>query len=81
MIEPPSQSSLLDATMKIPGVVATGVPGAGGYDAVFSLCLTESSAVAVTRLWESWCEDGMRVSVLESRNDVQGGLRIETEIE
>jgi len=34
-IEPEEQSKLADATMKLPGVVAAGVPGAGGYDALF----------------------------------------------
>ena len=34
-IEPDEQSALADATMKLPGVVAAGVPGAGGYDALF----------------------------------------------
>jgi len=34
-VEPDSQTALADATMKLPGVVAAGVPGAGGYDALF----------------------------------------------
>ena len=34
-IEPDEQSALADATMKLPGVVAAGIPGAGGYDALF----------------------------------------------
>ena len=34
-VEPDEQSKLADATMKLPGVVAAGVPGAGGYDALF----------------------------------------------
>ncbi|KAL7545872.1 hypothetical protein ACHAWF_009224 [Thalassiosira exigua] len=34
-VEPDEQSALADATMKLPGVVAAGVPGAGGYDALF----------------------------------------------
>jgi len=34
-VEPDSQTTLADATMKLPGVVAAGVPGAGGYDALF----------------------------------------------
>jgi hypothetical protein len=38
-IEPPQQTRLADATMALPGVVACGVPGAGGYDAVYALVL------------------------------------------
>lgn len=34
-VEPDVQSTIADATMKLPGVVAAGVPGAGGYDALF----------------------------------------------
>ena len=34
-VEPEGQTALADATMKLPGVVAAGVPGAGGYDALF----------------------------------------------
>lgn len=34
-VEPDAQSALADATMRLPGVVAAGVPGAGGYDALF----------------------------------------------
>ena len=36
-IEPDEQSALADATMKLPGVIAAGVPGAGGYDALFAI--------------------------------------------
>ncbi|KAL3802992.1 hypothetical protein HJC23_008971 [Cyclotella cryptica] len=34
-IEPDKQTELADATMKLPGVISAGVPGAGGYDALF----------------------------------------------
>merc|ERR1712157_38680 len=34
-IEPDKQTKLANETMKLPGVVAAGVPGAGGYDAMF----------------------------------------------
>ena len=34
-VEPDEQSLLADETMTLPGVVAAGVPGAGGYDALF----------------------------------------------
>lgn len=36
-IEPESQTQLCDATAELPGVVAAGVPGAGGVDAIFAL--------------------------------------------
>lgn len=36
-IEPDSQTLLCDATADLPGVVAAGVPGAGGVDAIYAL--------------------------------------------
>ncbi len=43
-IEPPAQTELLDATERVPGCVLAGVPGAGGYDAVFALVIADSPA-------------------------------------
>jgi hypothetical protein len=51
-IEPPPQTTLLDKTMSLPGVVCAGVPGAGGYDAIFALCIAES----LSRLQTLWTE-------------------------
>ncbi|KAF6148646.1 hypothetical protein GIB67_042605 [Kingdonia uniflora] len=52
LIEPESQTQLLDSTMKIEGVLLAGVPGAGGFDAVFAVTLGESSS-KVTNMWSS----------------------------
>lgn len=38
-IEPPAQTALADATLALPGVIAAGVPGAGGFDALFALAV------------------------------------------
>ncbi|XP_039122612.1 LOW QUALITY PROTEIN: phosphomevalonate kinase, peroxisomal [Dioscorea cayenensis subsp. rotundata] len=51
-IEPESQSRLLDATMSMKGVLLAGVPGAGGYDAVFAIILGESTGT-VSDAWSS----------------------------
>uniref|UniRef100_A0A0E0KBD8 phosphomevalonate kinase n=1 Tax=Oryza punctata TaxID=4537 RepID=A0A0E0KBD8_ORYPU len=51
-IEPESQTQLLDATMNMEGVLLAGVPGAGGFDAVFSVILGEASDV-VAKAWSS----------------------------
>uniref|UniRef100_A0A0E0NSK0 phosphomevalonate kinase n=1 Tax=Oryza rufipogon TaxID=4529 RepID=A0A0E0NSK0_ORYRU len=51
-IEPESQTQLLDATMNMEGVLLAGVPGAGGFDAVFSVILGEASD-AVAKAWSS----------------------------
>ncbi|GAA5895553.1 phosphomevalonate kinase [Sporobolomyces salmoneus] len=69
-IEPPSQTKLLDAVSEIEGVVGAGVPGAGGFDAIWVLCLTPPSSSTSTaestplekveRLLKSWTEMSVR---------------------
>nr|AOV62771.1 phosphomevalonate kinase [Morus alba] len=51
-IEPESQTQLLDATMNMEGVLLAGVPGAGGFDAVFAVTLGDSSN-HVIKSWSS----------------------------
>ncbi|QHO16289.1 uncharacterized protein DS421_10g302370 [Arachis hypogaea] len=51
-IEPESQTKLLDATLNFEGVLLAGVPGAGGFDAVFAVTLGDSSS-NVTKTWSS----------------------------
>lgn len=52
-IEPPIQTKLLDETMKVNGVLLAGVPGAGGYDAVFAITLGQSPRDQVEQEWNS----------------------------
>lgn len=51
-IEPESQTRLLDATMSMEGVLLAGVPGAGGFDAVFAIIL-KGAGDAVNKAWSS----------------------------
>ncbi|KAL8138791.1 hypothetical protein V2J09_004792 [Rumex salicifolius] len=51
-IEPNSQTQLLDTTMAMEGVLLAGVPGAGGFDAVFAVTLGDSGD-KVTKEWSS----------------------------
>ncbi|XLR24436.1 phosphomevalonate kinase, peroxisomal-like [Arachis ipaensis] len=51
-IEPELQTKLLDATLNLEGVLLAGVPGAGGFDAVFVVTLGDSSS-NVTKIWSS----------------------------
>ncbi|KAJ2548195.1 phosphomevalonate kinase [Coemansia sp. RSA 1878] len=55
-IEPPKQTRLLDACMTVPGVCMAAVPGAGGYDAIFCIVLSQESGNAVERVWSEWTE-------------------------
>ncbi|XP_047341905.1 phosphomevalonate kinase, peroxisomal [Impatiens glandulifera] len=51
-IEPESQTQLLDETMKMEGVLLAGVPGAGGFDAVFAVTLGKSNE-KISKAWSS----------------------------
>ena len=51
-IEPESQTQLLDATMNMAGVLFAGVPGAGGFDAVFAVTLGDSGQ-NLSKAWSS----------------------------
>ena len=55
-IEPDCQTALVDATQALPGVLASGVPGAGGEDALFALVLSPSARQRVEALWTQWAQ-------------------------
>lgn len=63
-IEPDSQTALADATEALPGVVAAGVPGAGGQDALFAIVLSAAAREGVERLWSTWSEQSVQVCPL-----------------
>ncbi|XP_057977396.1 phosphomevalonate kinase, peroxisomal [Malania oleifera] len=65
-IEPKSQTELLDATMNVEGVLFAGVPGAGGFDAIFAVTLGNSSS-NVTKTWST-----LHVLALLVREDPHG---------
>uniref|UniRef100_A0A6N2JYT4 phosphomevalonate kinase n=1 Tax=Salix viminalis TaxID=40686 RepID=A0A6N2JYT4_SALVM len=65
-IEPESQTRLLDATMDMEGVLLAGVPGAGGFDAVFAVTLGDSGN-NVAKAWSS-----LNVLALLVREDPHG---------
>ncbi|KAG0591706.1 hypothetical protein KC19_1G194900 [Ceratodon purpureus] len=52
-IEPSSQTALLDATMDMDGVLLAGVPGAGGFDAVFAITIGSTVRDKVESNWSS----------------------------
>ncbi|KAL6547738.1 hypothetical protein OROHE_009443 [Orobanche hederae] len=66
VIEPESQTQLLDTTMNTEGVLLAGVPGAGGFDAVFAVTLGNSSS-NVINVWSS-----LDVLALLVREDPRG---------
>ncbi|KAL0324169.1 UNVERIFIED_CONTAM: Phosphomevalonate kinase, peroxisomal [Sesamum calycinum] len=70
-IEPESQTRLLDTTMNMEGVLLAGVPGAGGFDAVFTVTLGAASS-NVIKVWSS-----LNVLALLVRED-PCGVRLQT---
>ncbi|KAG2680400.1 hypothetical protein I3760_11G097600 [Carya illinoinensis] len=65
-IEPESQTQLLDSTMNMEGVLLAGVPGAGGFDAIFAVTLGDSGS-NVSKVWSS-----VNVLALLVREDPRG---------
>lgn len=77
-IEPDEQTNLLDATITTcTGVLGGGVPGAGGYDALWVIVLTPSEVEdetstenQVRTLWQNWT--AMSVAPLSQKARIQG---------
>lgn len=81
-IEPPTQTNLLDRTLQVPGVLAAGVPGAGGHDAVFVLVFSMEARRKVELLWEQWTETKVCPLLLaaDSSNQEKVGVCVEVEL-
>ncbi|KAG0259878.1 phosphomevalonate kinase [Mortierella polycephala] len=74
-IEPEEQTRLLDVCLSVPGVLMAGVPGAGGFDAIFCIVLSEESRKGVEAVWSKFAE--MSVGPLLCQESVEGGLVLE----
>ena len=81
-IEPPEQTALLDTCVSVAGVVAGGVPGAGGYDAIWLLVCdppncppAELPSARVERVWSTY--KGLDVSPLLAAESAAKGARVE----
>ncbi|KAI1320614.1 phosphomevalonate kinase [Mortierella claussenii] len=74
-VEPEEQTRLLDACLAVPGVLMAGVPGAGGFDAIFCIVLSDESRRAVETVWSNFTE--MNVGPLLCKESVEGGLVVE----
>jgi phosphomevalonate kinase len=82
-IEPPSQTSLIDLTCQQNGVICGGVPGAGGFDAVFAVIIdTPKNGLkiqnSIIQTWKSFTTDdgnAAQISQLPVSIDLNGGVQ------
>lgn len=74
-VEPDEISTVLDDTEQLSGVVATGAPGAGGYDAVFAMVLGDMVVDNVEKMWNA--REDLPLSCLLSRECSDGVLLVE----
>ncbi|KAK3822852.1 MAG: Phosphomevalonate kinase [Benniella sp.] len=74
-IEPEEQTRLLDACLAVPGVLMSGVPGAGGFDAIFCIVLSDEAKQGVEAVWSGFKE--MSVGPLLCKGSTKGGLLVE----
>jgi phosphomevalonate kinase len=82
-IEPDQQTLLANATADLPGVLCSGVPGAGGVDAIYALVLSSDARRVVERMWSTWGSDqgvGCRVCPLMLSVDqgTKAGVQLES---
>jgi phosphomevalonate kinase len=61
-IEPEPQTRLLDATQRVPGVLFCGVPGAGGYDAIFAVLLNANVVPRLDAMWRELPKHDVKAS-------------------
>jgi len=77
-IEPDTQTALLDASLQVNGVLIAGVPGAGGYDAIFCIIADDGDDVRSTfhQLLGIWEQREVPVCPLLAR-EANTGMRLE----
>jgi phosphomevalonate kinase len=75
-IEPTQQTELLNATEDIAGVLCSGVPGAGGVDAVFAIVLSHEARDRVEKLWSTWDGTQGRPSVCALPLSAESKLKV-----
>jgi phosphomevalonate kinase len=73
-IEPDTQRDLLEASLKVNGVLIAGVPGAGGYDAIFCIIADDGDDLSSTfhQLLMCWQTQQVRVCPLLAREESSG---------
>jgi len=82
-IEPPAQTKLIDACVSQAGIIGGGVPGAGGYDAIWVLvcdpvdCYPDQRpSERIERLWSTYKDS--HVCPLAATESIEKGTRLES---
>ena len=73
-IEPPAQRELCDYTETLPGVLGAGVPGAGGFDAIFAIVVGDGAAAAVRT---AWAARGVSALAAADERTLRSGMQLE----
>ncbi|KAL2911605.1 phosphomevalonate kinase [Polyrhizophydium stewartii] len=73
-ITPPEQLRLIDACHDVAGLLAAGIPGAGGYDAIFCIVVSDEAKRGVQRVWSAWTETAVMPLL---QNEAKFGLHAE----
>ena len=85
-IEPPAQTILADKTEALEGVLSSGVPGAGGNDAIFAIVLSCDARSLVEDMWSEYgtgtALQGVVTTIvcplmLSAERGLEGGVRLE----
>lgn len=64
-VEPDQQTTLVDGTLELSGVVAAGVPGAGGFDAIFAIIINDALHCNRQGVEAYWSENSVLALVLD----------------
>jgi phosphomevalonate kinase len=81
-IIPDSQLEIIDATeSRLKGVLFAGVPGAGGFDAIFALYVSKGNRDNIESLWSTWSLNASVICPLMLQDEkVNGGARVEADL-
>ncbi|OLY82701.1 putative phosphomevalonate kinase [Smittium mucronatum] len=83
-IEPDQQTSLIDKCLLFPGVVMAGVPGAGGFDAIYCIVINESTRYDLVNSYIFKENSELTVTPLvceEGDKDHDGCVLVDTDID
>lgn len=70
-IIPTYSLKLINKTLLLPGVLMAGIPGAGGFDAIYCICLSASARTNVIQQWKSRMDNIRPLNCVSSDDSVK----------